>query len=945
MAQLARLPLRIAAVAICSALLSAVLLSCGQGSRPAPPAATPAPEPPEGTQAGPEPGAATVDWHQLALAARDLNAIAESPSHARVKVAPQAAVDLTAKGAAAVRPVLDGLPAPASLGVDPERGVSDFTADDLIRDASGFDQTLPFYAMTAQAGESQASFNCATNPASPALDASAWAMYRFQFLNYDTSGLPQSIGLLWSEDDAPSRYYIGLADWNANHWRWFEGDNDNVVTVESLSDYIRPDFVLVVAVIVMDNEPRQLEFLQIGAVETRGLGGAAPETMDGQDFSTPELYFPGKAASALDGAPSEHLLSLDYIGQAYDQGPQNSCTACAVAGAHNFEINRNYAPYWRYWDPSMRTSPKWIYRNTLGGAGVGRPPEMAMDYLKNTGGATIRTAPFNTNETNDWYAEASDDALKLKIDGYKKIRSRGQTGIDEIKYALYEWGRPVVFLITIDQALKDSSENQFANGEVWTWNDWVPNIIYWHSMLIVGWDDNKQAFRVRNSWGPEWGMNGDFYVSYDTFSGNAWIDCFVLWDEWNASTAAYFSVNDQSYANVPANFRTSPVHYTDQVVLFWDEVPFADEYLIYRDSKADPIASLPGGTDLFADTGVSDSYGHSYWIRCRVGGATSPYSNFQLGWLELPPAPKIETVYSSSTNVKQGEPVSLWATCYNPLGLELDYTWEFAPGAVAEGDTLTGRRPAVTFIASGSQPVTLTVDNGSNTAEKSFNLNVIPLPQHPVAAFSGPAKGKKSKVLFFDASASSCDAGQSIVEYYWDWDGNGGYDESNTAPLSGHIFPAYGTVDVQLKVRDSRGLYSDWTAHQIEITPYDEVEDNDSSDGANVISMLPLVNYKGSVGARMGYGGFDGDGWDWWKLPAEPGNSWIRVDYNTSEIDQLSLTVWDDAFSFSQFDLDADKNGRAEVIYPPFAISTIYVQVTADSGGGDYTISWEHPSL
>ena len=34
-----------------------------------------------------------------------------------------------------------------------------------------------------------------------------------------------------------------------------------------------------------------------------------------------------------------------------------------------------------------------------------------------------------------------------------------------------------------------------------------------HSMTIVGWSKIKQAFILRNSWGPDWGANGHCYVS------------------------------------------------------------------------------------------------------------------------------------------------------------------------------------------------------------------------------------------------------------------------------------------------------------------------------------------------------------------------------------------------------------------------------------------------
>ena len=36
-----------------------------------------------------------------------------------------------------------------------------------------------------------------------------------------------------------------------------------------------------------------------------------------------------------------------------------------------------------------------------------------------------------------------------------------------------------------------------------------------HAVLAVGYDDNKEHFIVRNSWGTKWGDNGYFYMPYN----------------------------------------------------------------------------------------------------------------------------------------------------------------------------------------------------------------------------------------------------------------------------------------------------------------------------------------------------------------------------------------------------------------------------------------------
>jgi len=42
-----------------------------------------------------------------------------------------------------------------------------------------------------------------------------------------------------------------------------------------------------------------------------------------------------------------------------------------------------------------------------------------------------------------------------------------------------------------------------------------------HAVTLVGYDDEKQAFLVRNSWGTRWGLNGYFWMSYDYVANTA----------------------------------------------------------------------------------------------------------------------------------------------------------------------------------------------------------------------------------------------------------------------------------------------------------------------------------------------------------------------------------------------------------------------------------------
>ncbi len=50
-----------------------------------------------------------------------------------------------------------------------------------------------------------------------------------------------------------------------------------------------------------------------------------------------------------------------------------------------------------------------------------------------------------------------------------------------------------------------------------------------HATVIIGYDDTKQCWEVRNSWGPDWGDGGHFWMPYAyTQSGRYCSDFWVV---------------------------------------------------------------------------------------------------------------------------------------------------------------------------------------------------------------------------------------------------------------------------------------------------------------------------------------------------------------------------------------------------------------------------------
>ena len=52
-----------------------------------------------------------------------------------------------------------------------------------------------------------------------------------------------------------------------------------------------------------------------------------------------------------------------------------------------------------------------------------------------------------------------------------------------------------------------------------------------HAVVAVGFDDQKQAFLIRNSWGSDWGIKGYFWMPYDFISNGNYAHSFWTIDE------------------------------------------------------------------------------------------------------------------------------------------------------------------------------------------------------------------------------------------------------------------------------------------------------------------------------------------------------------------------------------------------------------------------------
>jgi len=218
--------------------------------------------------------------------------------------------------------------------------------------------------------------------------------------------------------------------------------------------------------------------------------GLKKDKRDKRDFKYVSTYQP-------DDLYRVHSLKK-YVSSIKHQGKLNSCAPHSFASC--VEILRNIRNKSDY-----QTSERYLYykvrelENTLP-KNVGTQMRDNAKILKNEGIALETFCPYSETDYNSEPSWASNFSARfIRIKSYQFVNS-----VQEIKDAIAR-NIPVatscqVFSGFYNQSgLLDKPAGTLAGG---------------HAMVIVGYDENRQAFQVLNSWGSNWCDNGFCWISY-----------------------------------------------------------------------------------------------------------------------------------------------------------------------------------------------------------------------------------------------------------------------------------------------------------------------------------------------------------------------------------------------------------------------------------------------
>lgn len=238
-------------------------------------------------------------------------------------------------------------------------------------------------------------------------------------------------------------------------------------------------------------------------------------------FSRPPKY--------RDFLPAEVYLGdhTPYVG---NQGQQGSCVAWAVG----YTARSYYKSRIEKVDLLKRpvrtqyiTSPAYLYNIALtdpklskwaseNGKRIdcktGTYIETSLEILTN-GALSLLQYPYSERRCAPPPTEAQKRlVVDFKIDYWDFI---DPTDLDTIKGEIAK-GNPVIFTLELAKSFM-----QFRSSGVYHRRLSEPTNAGFHAMVLIGYDDQIQAFHLQNSWGTGWGDVGYADISYDTFYRDA----------------------------------------------------------------------------------------------------------------------------------------------------------------------------------------------------------------------------------------------------------------------------------------------------------------------------------------------------------------------------------------------------------------------------------------
>lgn len=210
-------------------------------------------------------------------------------------------------------------------------------------------------------------------------------------------------------------------------------------------------------------------------------------------------------------ATSFDLRSLNLVTPIRDQGNCGSCWAfCAIASTESAHLLKNKLDF-----NLLNLSEQQILSCSKVGSCGGGNSSGALEFIKNN---------YIADELESIYT-AKDLTCTISSNlGSHKIDNWGYVGINRENPTVQEIKSAIVKFAGVSSFIWANPSLSYLGDGVYNDNSVAPNG-GGHCVQIIGWNDSKNAWLIKNSWGIRWGMSGFGWIDYKVAS----IGKFAQW--------------------------------------------------------------------------------------------------------------------------------------------------------------------------------------------------------------------------------------------------------------------------------------------------------------------------------------------------------------------------------------------------------------------------------
>lgn len=211
----------------------------------------------------------------------------------------------------------------------------------------------------------------------------------------------------------------------------------------------------------------------------------------------------------------------------FDQGQLGSCTANAGIAAYMMlkKTNDMKSRLFQYYEERVLEAQV-EGDQTIVQQDSGACIRDIVVILNNNGACPESDMPYSDDQsvlTEVPSPQVISDAGTSKIGSYYSVPD-----VNGIKQVLALKQEPVCIGISVYDSFESSDVAQ--TGIIPIPDTTKETVQGGHAVLVVGYDDSKQWFIVRNSWGDSWGDKGYFYLPYEFFNKGFASDFWVMQD-------------------------------------------------------------------------------------------------------------------------------------------------------------------------------------------------------------------------------------------------------------------------------------------------------------------------------------------------------------------------------------------------------------------------------